>query len=319
MTRDLDCVVFGEVCVDLTVRPLDRQRPLSDQKMVRVQAIQPGTGGIVANSGMVLTRLGQRTAALACVGEDLWGELITARLSAAGVETAGVLVEPGCASSVTAVLVDEQGEHTFAFHAGASRRLDRRRILEHLPLFERSKFALLGYYGLLPELEEELPAILRQIQGAGCRTALDAAANGGLLSPLNRILPFLDIYVPSFAEAQSQTGQQDPVEMIRAYREFAPRALLGVKLGDAGVLLSDAAEQWIPICPVTPPGPVIDTTGAGDSFYAGLIAGLAAGLSASEAGRIGAATGACCVTAVGASSGIRDLPTTAELAGVRLM
>ena len=49
-----------------------------------------------------------------------------------------------------------------------------------------------------------------------------------------------------------------------------------------------------------------------------LIAGLAAGLSVSEAGRIGAAAGACCVTAVGASGGISDFNATAALAGVEL-
>ncbi|HJN13487.1 MAG: PfkB family carbohydrate kinase [Pirellulaceae bacterium] len=107
--------------------------------------------------------------------------------------------------------------------------------------------------------------------------------------------------------------------MIRTFRELAPQALLGVKLGDYGALLSDADDHWIPIRPITPPGPVIDTTGAGDFFYAGLIAGLLAGLSVADAGRIGAAAGACCVTGVGASSGLREFKATAELAGVKLV
>ena len=55
---------------------------------------------------------------------------------------------------------------------------------------------------------------------------------------------------------------------------------------------------------------MIDTTGAGDCFYAGLIAGLSAGLSVADAGRIGAAAGACCVTGVGASSGLREFKAT---------
>ena len=38
-------------------------------------------------------------------------------------------------------------------------------------IFDRSKFALLGYYGLLPQLESDLPEILRQVRQRGCRSA----------------------------------------------------------------------------------------------------------------------------------------------------
>ena len=66
----------------------------------------------------------------------------------------------------------------------------------------------------------------------------------------------------------------------------------------------------------TPPGPVVDTTGAGDSFYAGLIAGLAGGLSVADAGRLGTAAAACCVTALGGNSGGRSWDETMRIAGL---
>ena len=67
---------------------------------------------------------------------------------------------------------------------------------------------------------------------------------------------------------------------------------------------------------VPPPGPVVDTTGAGDSFFAGLLTGLLKGLDAERAGRLAAATGACCVTGYGATAGLRNYAETARLAGV---
>jgi sugar/nucleoside kinase (ribokinase family) len=67
---------------------------------------------------------------------------------------------------------------------------------------------------------------------------------------------------------------------------------------------------------VPPPGPVLDTTGAGDCFYAGLLTGLLRGMSPAQAGRLGAATGACCVTGMGASAGLRDFDGTMRLAGL---
>ena len=82
------------------------------------------------------------------------------------------------------------------------------------------------------------------------------------------------------------------------------------------MLLSPAAEKYVQIDVVKPPGAVIDTTGAGDSFYGGLLSGLLKGLSLEDAGRLGAAAAACCVTAMGGCEGQRDYEATAKLAGL---
>lgn len=314
--RQFDCIVCGEICVDLPIRPIDQHKPLSGRVMVRVDPIQPGGGGIVANSGGALGRLESRVAACGFVGDDAWADVLIAVLSREGVDTTHLLRHPESPTSATAVLVGDDGEHTFAFHSGASRRLDRAALLTRLDLFAQAKFALFGYYGLMPELERDLPAVLRQIQATGCRTALDAAGDGGSLQPLDQILPFLDIYVPSYAEAKSQTGESDAREMIQTFRQYATTALLGIKLGAQGALLSPSDGEWIEIQPVEPPGPIVDTTGAGDCFYAGLIAGLARGLSIDDSGRLAAAAGASSITVVGAITGLRGFNATCELAGL---
>jgi sugar/nucleoside kinase (ribokinase family) len=68
--------------------------------------------------------------------------------------------------------------------------------------------------------------------------------------------------------------------------------------------------------PVAPPGPVVDTTGAGDAFYAGLLTGMLRGMAAYDATRLAAAAGAQCVTGVGATTAIGDFAATAKLAGL---
>ena len=90
--------------------------------------------------------------------------------------------------------------------------------------------------------------------------------------------------------------------------------LLGVKLGSRGALLSPAPGEFIATPCVPPPGPVADTTGAGDCFYAGLLTGLLRGMNAKQAGLLGAAAGACCVTGWGATAGLRDYDETLRLA-----
>ena len=60
----------------------------------------------------------------------------------------------------------------------------------------------------------------------------------------------------------------------------------------------------------------MDTTGAGDSYYAGLLTGMLRGMPVEQAGRLAAATGACCVTGYGATAGLRGFAETARLAGL---
>ena len=183
-------------------------------------------------------------------------------------------------------------------------------------MLANTRVLLLGYYSLMPNLEPDLPEVFAKVRETGCMTALDASGEGGTMQPLDRILPHLDLYVPSQVEATHQTGEQDPQKIIDIYRACGTLGVLGVKLGRDGVMLSEKPGQYIHVPAADPPGEVVDTTGAGDSFYAGLIAGLLKGLSLEEAGKIGVAAGACCVTAVGGNAGARDYADTAKVAGL---
>lgn len=300
LDREYDCIVCGEVCVDLSIRSIDRHVPLDRFVMLPVGPIVPGSGGIVSNSGMALAKMGLQAAALGCVGDDVWADILESRFRSVGLATSQLIRVYGQHTSATAILIGDDGEHTFAFHAGASRKFDRSAVLDRLDLFGRSRFALFGYYGLMPQLESDLPEVLAAVRETGCRVALDSAGGGGDLQPLDQILPHLDMYIPSFHEARSQTGETDPRAMIQTFRQFTPHTLLGVKLGSHGALLSPNEDTWIEVSPIQPPSAVMDTTGAGDCFYAGLIAGLSRGRGLEESARIAAAAGACSVTGVGA-------------------
>ena len=316
MNRKFDCVVCGSCVVDLLVRPFSLAAPIGGGRLFEVEPIEMTTGGIVCNAGVAMARLGMKTAAFSYVGDDVWAPLIRQRLQAEGVDTAGLLTHPTAASSTTAVLIDPSGERSFAHCVGAPRLMDKRLFLDHLDLFAESRMLLLGYYSLMPNLEPDLPEVFAAVRGVGCRAVLDAAGAGGTLRPLDRILPHLDVYVPSFAEAAAQTGQSEPRKIIEVFRGCGAPGLLGVKLGGKGALLSPAAGEFIDIPCATPPGPVVDTTGAGDCFYAGLLTGLLRGMDALQAGRLAAAAGACCVTGFGATAGLRGYEETLRVAEI---
>ncbi len=317
MTKDLECIVCGSCVVDVHVRPVDLETPIGGGRLVESEPLELTTGGIVSNSGITMTRLGMRVAAFSYVGNDAWAEVIRRRYAAEGLTDEGLLTHPTGATSTTAVLIDPSGERSFLHCVGAPKLLNRAAFLEHLDLFGRSKWMLLGYYPLLPNLIEALPEVLAAIRKMGCKTALDAAGDGGELEPLTPVLPHLDLYVPSLAEAKHQTGLDDPRSIIGVYRQAGAPGILGVKLGSRGVLLSPSAGEFIEVPPTKPPGDVIDTTGAGDCFLGGLLAGFIRGLSPADAGKLGAATGACCITCLGATAGIRGFDETATLAGLQ--
>lgn len=315
MPSTYDCILAGTCVLDLVCRPVDLNKPIGGGLLHESAPLTISGGGVCTNAGVALARLGLRVGVFSAVGDDAWAEMLRKVYRQEGLAD-HLLVNPDDSTSTTVALVDPSGERSFLHYPGACSRMSAQAILDQRELWARTRLLLLGYYSLLPVLEPDLPEVLAEVRRAGCQVALDAAGGGGGMQPLARILPHLDLYVPSFAEAQRQTGQNEPRAIIAAYRDCGAAGLLGVKLGGEGVLLSPRPGEFIPISVAKPPGEVLDTTGAGDCFYAGLVAGLLKGLSVEESGRLGAATAACCVTALGGYAGTRDFAFTAALAGI---
>jgi sugar/nucleoside kinase (ribokinase family) len=313
---DFDCILCGSCVADILCRPVELETPIGGGRLVPIEPLQVVTGGIVCNSGVAMARLGMKTAAFSYVGRDEWGRLVRSRLEGEGMDCGTLLEHPTAATSTTVVLIDPSGERSFAHCVGAPKQMNGRLFLDHIELFARSRMTLIGYYSLMTNLESDLAEVLAAIQKTGCKTALDCAGNGGTMQPLDRLLPHLDVYVPSFNEASHQTGLTDPRAILELYRNCGAAGLVGVKLGSKGALLSPSPGEWIEVPAVAPPGAIVDTTGAGDCFYAGLLTGLLRGLDVASAARLGAAAGACCITALGATTGIRDYAATAALAGI---
>ncbi len=314
--KTIDCVVVGSCVVDVLVRPVPLDVSLGRGQLVETEPLRLTTGGIVSNAGITLARLGMRAAALTYVGDDEWAEIIRQRYADEGIDTSALTTHTERATSTSAVLIDERGERSFLHYAGAPRLLDKQALLDRFELFARSRAMLLGYYPLMTRLQNDLAEVLAAIRSVGCLTALDAAGDGGTMEPLASLLPHLDFYVPNQREAAHQTGQAEPRAMIAAFRAAGAKGFLGIKLGERGAMISPQPGKIQDIPAVAPPGPVVDTTGAGDCFYAGLLAGILRGLPPTQAAQFAAAAGACCVTGLGATTAIRDYSATVRLAAL---
>ena len=312
--RDIDCLICGTCVADILVRPVPLTEPIGGGRLIHVDPIDVVTGGVVCNTGIGMAKLGMQVAAASLVGQDPWGQVIRGRLTAEGIDTTPLTTHETLGTSTTAVLIDPGGERSFAHHGGAPYAIDLafvRGLTGHLA---RSRWALFGYVGLLPGLEPHLGEAMAAAKQTGCLVALETGGSGGTLAEVAPALPHVDLYVPSLDEAVHQTGLSDPQAIIDCYRSHGAAGTVGVKLGTEGALISEAAgtAQHFPC--ITPPGRVVDTTGAGDAFLAGLLTGLLRSMPLGDAALLAAANAATCITGYGATAALKDFESTWQLA-----
>ena len=124
---------------------------------------------------------------------------------------------------------------------------------------------------------------------------------------LSELLPLTDVFLPNAEEAVRIAGRADPEEAALALSAEGP--LVVVKLGADGAL-AVRGEEVVRVA--APPGvEPVDTTGAGDSFDAGVLAGLLGGWPLERALVLGCACGAMSTRATG---GTAAQPTLEEAA-----
>ena len=92
-----------------------------------------------------------------------------------------------------------------------------------------------------------------------------------------------DIVLPSFDEEQVLFGDEDPAQSLERYRAQGAD-LVAVKQGPGDLLLWQR-DSGARVIPATQVETVVDTTAAGDSFAAGLLAGLARGKTLEDSAR----------------------------------
>jgi sugar/nucleoside kinase (ribokinase family) len=95
--------------------------------------------------------------------------------------------------------------------------------------------------------------------------------------------------------------------MVAAFRKYMPTGLIGIKLDADGCYLDDGKRAVaIPACRIV----VVDTTGAGDTWFGALLTALARNMPLEQAGRFANRAAADCCTALGASDGVRTFDET---------
>ena len=305
-TQHLDVIVAGLALADVIGRPVEFNKPPKRGALKLIDSITLTTGGNVSNVGIDLARLGFRVGAITRVGNDPIGRFVIQYYKTFGIDTEGVIIDAKAQTSATIVGVDKKGERTFLHTRGCMKNFRAHDILTRIPLIRKASILAVGYLGLLPETERDFKPLFRAIKHETQTTILlDTAASPRVTGKeLRGFLPYVDYFIPSYEEAAGLTGCKTPEAIVKAFFDAGAPHIVGVKLAEKGCYISDGRHgEFVKSRRVRN---VVDATGAGDAFVAGFVAATLKGLDPFKAARVANSVAASCVSAVGASTAIRE-------------
>jgi len=304
------CVV-GSFVIDLMFRV--RHRPGPGETML-ADDFGMFLGGKGFNQAVGSRRLGADVGIVGRVGRDPFGEMFLGKLEQEGIDLSGVTRDAEAGTAIATPVVDENGQNSII----AAPRANMRVTLDDIQAAaEQIAFADI----LMLQFEVPLAASRRAAEIAGEHKTLvmldpapvrhgapdevrSQSTEAGAQSPgtldhwTTRPLDhfYIDYLVPNEVEAHMLTGRMTPEEAAAVLLPETQRGVV-ISLGEMGALaVSRAALIRFPAHKVN----VVDTTGAGDAFRAGLAVRVAEGASLDDAVRFANACGALACTVTGA-------------------
>jgi sugar/nucleoside kinase (ribokinase family) len=261
-------VVVGDLVLDVVLAP-DRELERGTDVMGRVVMRQ---GGSASNAARWLGRLGMHPTLVCAVGRDATGRALVADVAGEGVEVRAVRVA-GAPTGRIGVLVEPGGERSFVTQRGAALRLRPEDLRPEW--FAGAAVVHLPAYSLLDQpLGLAGMAAAKLGHDAGALVSVDLSSSAPLLAHGRRAARRLiedaapDLLFATRDEAGALLGPKREERLL----ELAPAAVVKRGRKGATVLLRAGAEH-IRLEVATTPVKAEDTTGAGDAFDAGFLAG----------------------------------------------
>ena len=272
---------------------VDAETSLRYGDFLKQYGLAMAAGGSTANTISGAAKLGVTTGYIGKVGRDERGRFFENAMRETGVKPLMLTTDTptGCAEAI----ISTDGERTFATYLGAALELCADDILPEM-LDGWDVFYVEGY---LVQNHALLDKVLPLAKAKGLTTALDMASfnvvedNRDYLRQLTK--DYLDIVFANEDEARAFTHLDDPKAALNELASMCDIAV--VKIGAEGSLVQHG-DEVITIGPI--PAHVIDTTGAGDLWAAGFMAGLVQDKPLEQCAKMGATLAANIIEVIGA-------------------
>lgn len=308
-----DVTSVGILVADVMAKPVDEMPAKGLLNLV--DSIEMFNGGNAMTAAINLKTMGFSSAVMGKVGRDPFGDFLQHRIRQSGLDTAGVAVDPSVQTSTSIVLSSKDGERSFLHCIGANASFRLQDV--NWDVIQKSKIVFVTGTFLLSEFDGcQTAEFLRRCKELGKITALDVCwdSTGRWGELLYEAMPYLDYFLPSIEEAAMIAGcpectGRDSAEKIseKIASVFFSKGVKSVviKMGKYGCFAQESPSSPPVILPAYSGIPVIDTTGAGDSFCSGFLAACAKGESFFDCVRFANAAGAHCVMKKGATTGMK--------------
>lgn len=267
------------------------------------------SGGSAANTAAGVASLGVKAGFIGKVKNDETGRLFAHDLKAIDVHYDVSLAEDGPATARSFILVTPDGERTMNTYLGACQNLTPEDVNPET-VKASSIVYLEGYLWDPPAAKEAFRKAVKIAHEAGNKVALTLSDAFCVDRYRDEFLGLmrdgsLDILFANIHELQSLYGTSDADTALAALRD---ENLLGVvtRSADGALVVTRGETRAVPAFPVER---VVDTTGAGDLFAAGFMAGLTQELDLVDCARLGGLAAAEIISHLGArpQAGLRDL------------
>ncbi len=243
------------------------------------------SGGSAANTMAGIASLGGTCAYIGKVANDQLGEVFAHDIRAIGVDFRTAPMAGGEPTARCLILITPDAQRSMNTFLGASSYLDEADLDADLIRSAQVTY-LEGYLFDRPEAKAAFFSAAKIAHGAGRKVALtlsDTFCVARHHAEFTELVGHVDILFANEGEAAALTGETDFAASVSALAAKCP--IVCVTHGPQGSVIAAGGQvHEVAAAPVTQ---LVDTTGAGDLYAAGVLYGITAGLDLPAAGRIG--------------------------------
>ncbi len=306
MQKKYDATIVGLYILDVLGRPVSKIPEGGNVEFI--EELRLTVAGTAGGTVVDCAKLGLKTLAVGAVGDDEKADFVIATLDKFGVDTSGFERINNVPTSATILNVRPNGDRPALHLRGASDHF-LPPSKEKIDIFDCKVFHL-GGTGLLKKLDGQASIdLLKEAKERGCITTWDLiAATEDTLTIVEPLLPYIDFFMPSIEEASVMSGKKDPEEAAKFYIDKGVKNCV-LTMGEKGSLYMNKDNKIItPAYDIK----VVDTTGCGDAFDAGMITALAKDIDLEASLKFATATSGLVATGLGSDAGIISYEDTIQ-------